>query len=102
MSDSVCDVWSDFAIRIEVGLVQGEPGPTYQFHQLHRGLNPRVPQALMLTWLRKNRRYLTAIQQERIRIVEPNTGAGPTGLAGHDRTAPATRPRALAGAAPRA
>jgi hypothetical protein len=83
---TTCCVWSDVAVRIEVGLERGanpehrgclSPGPNHQTHQLNRGINHGVPRALVGEWMRRNRKYVEAIRDGRIRIVEeqPETAA---------------------------
>jgi hypothetical protein len=67
---ATCDVHSDFAIRIEVGLVRGGPGPKHRMFDLQRGLNTGVPRDIIEPWLRANRRHLECIKAKRIRIVD--------------------------------
>jgi hypothetical protein len=85
MSSATCDVHSDFAIRIEVGLEHGgaafknslQPGSNHRTFDLCRGLNTGVPRDIIEPWLRTNRRYLGCIKERRIRIVEQVEPAPP-------------------------
>lgn len=70
-------VWSEFAIRIEIGLRLMEfeggalmvgGGPDYKAAQLVRGENHGIDAALIREWLRKNK-FLECVKEKRIRIV---------------------------------
>jgi hypothetical protein len=89
MSDgATCDVFSDFSIRLEIGLERGadheykaalSPGRNHRTFELRRGVNHGVPRDIIAPWLKTNRRYLDCIKQGRIRVVEQG-GAGAGGV----------------------
>lgn len=74
-------VWSDLAIRIEIGLRPVEMeggllmvggGPDYRSAQLVRGENHGIDATLIREWLRKNK-FLECVKEKRIRIEASQT-----------------------------
>ena len=82
--EETCEVFSDFAIRLEVGLARArgpryratlELGPNHRTFELQRGLNADVLRNIIVPWLRTNRRHLDYIKRGRIRVVESEAAA---------------------------
>lgn len=60
-------------MRLEVGLVNGEPTNRYAFVQIYNGLNVGLDAALVRRWFRENSRFLECVKKGHVRIVNTET-----------------------------